>query len=106
MKALGITAMIIAIVSMFIPVAGVFMTVVAAILAAFAAGPGITFAGVALLLNVINLVFMSPLLWAVQVGSNMEGKIGIGVFLVAAQVIAAIVLVVVHKAKMKKVAQI
>lgn len=105
MKALGITAMIIAIVSMFIPLAGIYLTVVAAILAAFAAGPGITFAGVAIMINFINLVFMSPLLWAAQAGAHIEGKTGPGMFLVAVQIIAVIVLVFMHKAQAKKAPQ-
>lgn len=105
MKAIGITAMIVAIVSIFMPIIGVYLTIVSAILAAFAAGPGITFAGVALLVNIINLVFMSPSLWIVQAGAHIAGDTGPGAFLVAVQVIAAIVLAFVHKAKMKKVAE-
>lgn len=105
MKALGITAMIVAIVSIFMPLVGVYMTVVAGILAAFAAGPGITFAGVAIMVNLVNLVFMSPSLWITQASAHSSGGTGPGAFLVAVQVIAAIVLAFVHKAKMKKVAE-
>ncbi len=105
MKALGITAMIVAIVSIFMPIIGVYLTIVSAILAAFAAGPGITFAGVALLVNLVNLVFMSPSLWITQASAHSAGGTGPGAYLVAIQVIAAIVLAVVHKAKMKKVAE-
>ena len=105
MKALGITAMIIAVLSIFIPLGGVYLTIVSALIAAFAAGPGLTFAGVALLINLFNLVFMSPTLWITQASAHSSGHTGPGAFLVAAQIIAAVVLVVLHKTKMKKAKQ-
>ena len=76
-----------------------------ALLAAFAAGPGLTFAGVALLINFFNLVFMSPTLWLTQAGAHSSGQTGPGAFLVAVQIIAAVVLAVLHKNKMKNVKQ-
>lgn len=105
MKAIGITAMIIAILSIFIPLGGVYLTVVSALLAAFAAGQGLTFAGVALLINIFNLAFMSPTLWITQASAHSSGHTGPGAFLVFVQIIAAVVLAVLHKNKMKKVKQ-
>lgn len=102
MKALGITAMIIAILSIFIPIGGVYLTIVSACLAAFAAGPGLTFAGVAILINFFNLVFMSPTLWITQAGAHSSGNTGPGAFLVIAQIIAAVVVFMLHKNKFKK----
>lgn len=102
MKALGITAMILAVMSVFVPIMGVYLTIVSALIAAFAAGPGLTFAAVAILVNLINLVFMSPTLWITQASAHSSGGTGPGAFLVAAQVIAAVVLAFIHKAKFKK----
>jgi len=103
MKALGITAMVIAIIAIFVPVIGPYLTFVTAILAAFAAGPGVTFGAVALLVNMINVFFLSPSLWitAAAVESEVEGAgagvlAGMGVVFTAVNIIAALVLIVMH----------
>ena len=103
MKALGITAMILAIVSIFIPVVGPYLTLVCALLAAFSAGPGLTFGAVAILINILNVSFMSPSLWltagmaeAERAGSGDAVLAGMGVIFIGAQLVAAIVLIVMH----------
>lgn len=102
MKAMGITAMIVAVMSVFVPIVGVYLTIVSALIAAFAAGPGLTFAAVAILINLINLVFMSPSLWITLASAHSSGGTGPGAFLVAAQVIAGIVVAFIHKTRIKK----
>jgi len=107
MKALGITAMIFAIIAIFIPIAGPYLTLICALLAAFAAGPGLTFGIVAILLNILNLAFLSPSLWitaglagagaeAEQAGTGEAVLLGMGIMFIGAQIVAAIVLVLVH----------
>jgi hypothetical protein len=102
MKALGICAMVVAIFAIFLPILGPYVTPVAALLAAFAAGEGLTFSIVALVLNAVNIVFLSPSLYLTAGGEAMffgtGGVItgGLVVMLLGAQVIAAIVLGVVH----------
>ncbi len=66
MKALGMTAMILATICFFVPVVGPYVTVVAAGLVAFAVREGLTFAAVAIGLNLINLLFFSPSLWTTE----------------------------------------
>lgn len=101
MKALGIIAMIVAVLSIIIPVAGTYITVLAAILAAFAAGEGLTFGAVAIGLNIINIIFLSPLIWVTEAG--MVGSWPwLVISLVGIQIIAGIILIVYHKAYMKK----
>ncbi len=99
MKALGIVAMILAIIDIFIPVIGVYLTVLAALFAAFAAGEGLVFAAVAILLNLVNLVFLSPSLWVTEVGVRSTGHSGPGIFLVAIQIVAAVIVAVIHRSK-------
>ncbi len=113
MAALGITAMIIAIVAIFVPIVGPYLTLLCALLAAFAGGRGLTFGIVAILLSTINIIFLSPSLWitaasvATAVGSAAETSeaaievggfilAGVGIFFIGAQVLALIVLIVVH----------
>jgi hypothetical protein len=117
MKALGITAMIFAVIAIFVPLAGPYLTIVDALLAAFAAGPGLTFGVVAILINILNVVFLSPSLWitAGAVGGAAEVALqasngtdaltgdavasvlaGMGVIFIGVQVVAVIVLAVVH----------
>ncbi len=113
MAALGITAMIIAIVAIFVPIVGPYLTLLCALLAAFAGGKGLTFGIVAILLSTINIIFLSPslLITAASVGTaagasaessevaiEVGGGIlaGMGIILIGAQVLALIVLIVVH----------
>jgi hypothetical protein len=96
-KALGLTAMIIAIVSIFIPVMGVYLTFVTAALAAFAAGEGFVFGAVAIGLNAISLLFLSPMLWVADAaqkatGTNEGSAAALGAFLVISQIVAFVIL--------------
>ena len=113
MAALGITAMIIAIVAIFVPIVGPYLTLLCALMAAFAGGRGLTFGIVAILLSTINIIFLSPSLWitaasvglaagaaaeksevAIEVGGVILA--GMGIIFIGAQVLALIVLIVVH----------
>lgn len=121
MAALGITAMIIAIVAIFVPIVGPYLTLLCALMAAFAGGRGLTFGIVAILLSTINIIFLSPSLWitaatvataagtsaetsevAIEVGSEVAIEVGgvilagMGIIFIGAQVLALIVLIVVH----------
>lgn len=113
MAALGITAMIIAIVAIFVPIVGPYLTLLCALMAAFAGGRGLTFGIVAILLSTINIIFLSPslLITAASVGTaagtlaessevaiEVGGGIlaGMGIIFLGAQVLALIVLIVVH----------
>jgi len=125
MAALGITAMIIAIVAIFVPIVGPYLTLLCALMAAFAGGKGLTFGIVAILLSTINIIFLSPSLWitagslalaagtaagasaetsevAIEVGSEVAIEVGgvilagMGIIFIGAQVLALIVLIVVH----------
>lgn len=103
MKALGIIAMIFAIIAVFVPVIGPYLTIVCALLAAFAAGPGITFGAVAIGVNILNVMFLSPSLWIVAgaseaqtAGSGASVLLGMAVVLIGIQLLAAAVLITVH----------
>ena len=107
MKALGITAMIFAIVAIFVPVVGPYLTLVCALLAAFAGGHGLTYGVVAILVNILNVIFLSPSLWitAGMTAGMVEAEVagggsivfaGMGILFIGAQVVAAIVLIIVH----------
>ena len=109
MKALGIIAMIFAIIAIFIPVAGPYLTIVCALLAAFSAGPGITFGAVAIGVNILNVVFLSPSLWlmagmseADKAGSGSDVLLGMGIVFIGVQIIAAIILIIIHMLWKKK----
>ena len=104
MKALGITSMIIAIIAIFIPIIGVYLTVICAILAAIAAGPGLTYGVVAILVNTINLVFMSPSLWLTEVAAaSATGEFaGMGAVLIGVQVVALVILIALNMYLKKK----
>ena len=103
MKALGITAMIFAIVAIFVPLAGPYLTLVGAVLAAFGGGAGLTFSVVAILVNILNVVFLSPSLWVTagvveseQAGTGADVLAGMGIVFIGAQAVAALVLILVH----------
>jgi uncharacterized membrane protein len=76
-KGLGIAALVIAIISIFVPFIGTWLTLVAGLLAVFAFGPGLAFGIAAIVINVVHILFFSPLLWATQgamsVGAAAEG---------------------------------
>ncbi len=103
MKALGITAMIFAIVAIFVPVFGPYLTLLGALLAALAGGPGLTFGVVAILVNILNIAVLSPSLWltagmaeAEKPGEGAMVLAGMGILLIGAQIAATMVLGVVH----------
>ncbi len=105
MKALGITAMILAIVSIFIPVAGPYLTIVCALLAAFSAGQGLTFGIVAILVNLINIAFLSPSLWLTAgiAEANEAGSLaGMGIVFIGTQIVAGAILTLIHLKWKKK----
>ena len=92
MKALGIIAMIFAIICIFVPVGGPYLTVIAGGLAAFAVKEGLTFAAVAIGVNLLNLIFLSPSLWATHAIVEAGGGMGLAYFVIGAQVVAGAVL--------------
>ena len=103
MKALGIIAMIFAIVAIFVPVLGPYLTIVCALLAAFAGGHGLTYGAVAIGLNILNVAFLSPSLWilagaaeAETQGNGSEVMLGMGIVFIGVQVVAAVVLIIVN----------
>ena len=103
MKALGIIAMILAIVSIFVPVVGPYLTLICALMAAFAAGEGLTFGIVAIVLNLINVTLLSPSLMVVagaaeidSAGTGSQLLAGMAVIFIGAQIVAAIVLTIIH----------
>lgn len=109
MKALGIIAMIFAIIAIFIPVAGPYLTIICALLAAFSAGSGLTYGAVAIGINILNVTFLSPSLWilagAAEAGNQGSGSsviLGMGVVFIGIQIIAAVVLIIVHLVWKKK----
>ena len=110
MKALGIIAMIFSIVAIFTPIIGPYLTFVCALLAAFSAGPGVTFGLVAIGINIINIVFLSPTLWVAsgivamsqKSGSGSSAIAETGAVFIGAQIVAAIVLLNVHSNWKKK----
>lgn len=109
MKALGITAMIFAIVAIFVPIVGPYLTVVCALLAAFSAGIGITFGAVAIGINLLNVIFLSPSLWLMagaaeteNAGSGSNVLLGMGVFFIGIQIVAAVILILMHMFWKKK----
>lgn len=109
MKALGIIAMIFAIIAIFILVVEPYLTILCALLAAFSAGPGLTFGAVAIGVNILNVTLLSPSLWlmagaseAENAGSGSDMLLGMGVIFIGVQIVAAIVLIVIHKIWKKK----
>jgi len=109
MKALGIIAMIFAVIAIFVPIVGPYLTIVVALFAAFSAGPGLTFGAVAIGINIINVIFLSPSLWATaglaeagEAGTGDAVLAGMGVFFIGTQIIAGVVLIIIHKFWKKK----
>ena len=60
MKAFGISALVIAIVAIFIPILGAFLAGLAGFLAFFSAGKGTSLGFSAVIINIVNICFMSP----------------------------------------------
>ncbi len=104
MKVLGIISMIFAIVAIFVPIVGAYLTIVCGLLAAFSAGEGITFGLVAIGINILNIIFLSPSLWVMAGMSDVDNDIllGMGIVFIGVQIIALIVLFWIHKSWKKK----
>lgn len=62
MKSFGIAALVIAIASIFIPIVGAFFAGLAGVLAFFSAGKGTSLGLAAVIVNIVNVCFMSPTL--------------------------------------------
>lgn len=95
MKALGIIAMIFAVIAIFVPVIGPYLTIVCAFMAAFSAGNGLTFGAVAIRVNLINISVLSPSLWITAVAASAQKSdqasaddviMGMGAVFIGAQV--------------------
>ncbi|MCU7933927.1 MAG: hypothetical protein KZQ99_03485 [Candidatus Thiodiazotropha sp. (ex Dulcina madagascariensis)] len=102
MKALGLVALILAVICVFVPISWPYLTILSAAFAVASYGPGITLGIAAIALNIINVIFLSPALWMAEAGARIDSSplFGPVVVVVAIQVFAAIVLFIVHK-KMK-----
>lgn len=62
MKAFGIAALVFSIVGIFIPVVGYFLAGLAGILAFFTYGKGTALGLSAIIINIVNILFLSPTL--------------------------------------------
>ncbi|MGH8579735.1 MAG: hypothetical protein ACREVK_06285, partial [Gammaproteobacteria bacterium] len=101
-KGLGIAALVLAIMSISIPVVGPWITVLSALMAAFAYGSALPLGIASIVINVVNILFLSPSIWIqgalVSAGAEMHGdKIVFFPWIVlGAQAIASAVLIVFH----------
>jgi hypothetical protein len=106
MKALGITAMILAIVFIFLP-GGRYATVIASLLAAFTVGPGSTYSAVAIILGFINTILLSPSVWIMDWADRGDAKMfgeevgffGQGMIIVSVHIVCAIIFYFMNKKK-------
>jgi len=74
-KGLGVGAMVVAILAIFVPVVTVYVVWLALGLATLAAlMKDMTYPIVTVLISAINVVFLSPMTWALMAGENLEGK--------------------------------
>lgn len=101
MKALGISAMIVAIVMIFLPFGG-FATALASILAVFAWGEGRTFGAVAIIIGLINTIFLSPAVWLSEAGANADDQLGPGVFMILLHIGCGVALWMLDKNKARQ----
>lgn len=92
-KGLGISALVLAIVAIFLALIGPWLTLLVALLAAFSYGPGLSFGISSIVLNIINIIFLSPTVWVDAAATGGKG----GGILFSAQIIAGIALFVLHK---------
>lgn len=60
MKAFGISALVFSIIGIFIPIIGVFLSGLSGFLAMFSAGKNIAFGLSAVIINIVNILFLSP----------------------------------------------
>lgn len=112
MQGLGIAALVLSIVAIFVPVIGPWLTILVVLMAAFAYGRGLALAIAAIVIDVVNLAFLSPQLWlgaaSLTPQSMRQGNLwGVAiVVLFASQLVAFIVVLVLHKtARAKPTAQ-
>ena len=102
-KGFGFAALIIAFIAIFIPLAGPWMTILAAGLAVFAYGQGLPFGIATIILDVVNIIFLSPSLWVTQAilsigaAETHQHAPVLPYVLLGAQGLAVIVLVVLHQ---------
>lgn len=102
-KGLGIAALVIAILAMFVPFLGTWLTVLAGLLAAFAFGSGIGLGVASIVINVVHILFFSPLLWATQglaeIGAAQSGDriVFLPWLLISAQLGAGTLLFFLHR---------
>ncbi|MGN7613908.1 hypothetical protein ACQZV8_17710 [Magnetococcales bacterium HHB-1] len=97
---LGSTALVFAIACIPIPFYGATLTIIPSIMAAFAFGSGLYYAILTLILNLVNLIFMSPVIFASTI-TAWRNELWAGVItfggLIIVQFLAAIVLMILHK---------
>ncbi|ALG67712.1 hypothetical protein [Beggiatoa leptomitoformis] len=60
MQAFGISAFVLSIIGIFVPVIGYFMAGLSGLLAFFSAGKGTTLGLSAVIINIVNILFLSP----------------------------------------------
>lgn len=86
MKGFGIAALVISIIAIFIPVFGAFLAGLAGLIAFLSAGGGTSFGLAAVIINIVNIIFLSPTLilsaaHQVQNTGNTELSTSFGVLL-------------------------
>jgi hypothetical protein len=85
-KSFGISALCLSLISIFLPVVGPYITLLSGGLAAFSAGRGFSFGLSAIILNVVNILVLSP---SVYMSSS---NVNILSFLTMVQIVAGLVL--------------
>jgi hypothetical protein len=103
-KSLGITALVLAIVSIIIPFIGPWLTIIAGALAAFAYGPGFVLGLSAIIINLVNIFMLSPTVWIAMgvstiAASHGKSMLSVGTILFAAQAISLTLLIISNKKK-------
>ena len=68
MQAFGIAALVFAIIGIFAPFVGIFLSGLSGILAFFSYGKGTTLGLSAIIINFINILFLSPTFWLAMAG--------------------------------------
>ncbi len=88
MKAFGISAVAIAIIAIFVPIMGYFAAGLAGFLAIFSAGKGTPWGLSAVIINIVNIMFLSPSLifmasdkYAINAAHQAQSKTIFGVLL-------------------------
>ena len=74
MQAFGISSLVLAILAIITPIAGVFLTGLSGVLAFFSAGKSTGLGFSAVILNIINIIFLSPSLVIVAANSRQAGE--------------------------------